>query len=616
MAVAASAQLAATGNNYRGDANLGGGTFGAFELNTKPLEDLARYTMLYNRAEYDQRQKDVEATAREIANVTSIDLTSGIPKDAKLLQEKYDTLQNYIRANPGATNYRNKAEWQKYNELKNDLANDLTGAKVRNLMYKTRQEEIAKETDPALKKLMTDELEQEVEAKNIRTPILHTQEYKDPTVNLPDAPSISFDVTKVGPNAVVEREYNVFNIPKARANGDVFALGLDQQIDPNTPEGKRQMIANKNNFWLRGTEAVNAAINAQDAQGNFLYKTKVTDAQGNVTYVLDQSKLGKMPRSILSIAEDYNTYVKGMRADIQAGSLKDKFERPLTFGPGALDEADYQEINFNDGISPEELGLIGQYAKWKGDTYKTDVKQTDNALQASAQAETARHNKATEGIGWANVNLEKEKWKAATTGGEQVKNGAILFAERIYDDLKKLADSNGVISPDKVRQLNTEQLKYLGLEKLVSNEEGTSAPKSVYSPLSVTDTDAIQLNNGEIRVMTKATKLANGAYSGTWDQNRSTNVSNIATNRLNEQLRSAGAKELNSYLPLDTWQKEISVNTVGGGTTVSGSTTDEASASAKNQNTVPVYRKADLKAAGWSDAQIKQATSAGKIKVN
>lgn len=196
--MASAAELAVGASNYQGSSELGGGSFGAVKLDTRPIEDLAKYTFLYNRSEYDQRQKDVEAAAAEIADYTSYDLTTGIPKDAKLLQEKYDKLTAYVRENPNALDYRNKKEWAEYKKMRNDLENDLKSAKVRNTIYTLRKKEITDNTDEADRELRIQELNQEVESTDIRTPINHSQQYADNSVKLPPSPELTFDVTKTG----------------------------------------------------------------------------------------------------------------------------------------------------------------------------------------------------------------------------------------------------------------------------------------------------------------------------------------------------------------------------------------------------------------------------------
>lgn len=444
--MASAAEIGVSNSRYTGNGGIGGGTFGSFQLDTKPIEDLARYTMLYNRAEYEQRQKDAEKAALEIADMTSYDLTSGIPKDAKLLQEKYDKLTAYVRDNPNALDYRNKKEWAEYKKMRNDLDNDLEGAKVRNTMWKVRQKEIQDQTDPKLRKIMQKELDDEISATEIRTPIKHSRAFEDYSIKLPDAPELTFDVVKTGPNATIIRDQKMFNLPRAKANGGVFALGLDSQLDPNTPEGQRQTLARKNNFFLQGADAMNSVINAKDpATGAFLYKKELVDAAGNKTYVLDESNLGKLPQSLLNLVKETNAYITETKRDIENGVYLDQFENPITFGEGALDKNDYAEINYQDGISPEELALVAQYAKWKGDTYSTKVQQTDNALQASAQEVQKRGQDISAATARRGQDLENGRFWAGFNKG---KTEDLLSADAV---LKEVADAvNSGIKTDVV----------------------------------------------------------------------------------------------------------------------------------------------------------------------
>jgi hypothetical protein len=420
--MADAAQIGATASNYIGDVSLGGGTFGAFKLNTQPFEDFAKYAMLYNKAEYDQRQKDVEKAATEIADVTSYDLTTGIPKDAKLLQEKYDKLNNFLRDNPSALDYRNKKQWAEYKRMRNDLDNDLVSAKVRNTMWALRQKEIQDQTDEATRKLMQEDLDREIAATDIRTPLKHSQQYADNQIKLPDAPELTFDVIKELPNGVITRNYKIFNVSKAAANSDVFSLGLDQtQPDLSTEQGKRDAISRKKNFWLQGADIYNSIINAKDANGEFINKKKIVDpVNGNVTYQFDESKLSRIPRNLVNIAKDYNKYINDVKADINAGYLKDKTGKTILFGAGALDEGDYKTVNYEDGISPEELATIAQYAKWKGDSYDTKYQETDDAIQ-----------KGQLGVSWYNATHSSSGSGGGATSQSGITTPAILFGEHI-----------------------------------------------------------------------------------------------------------------------------------------------------------------------------------------
>jgi stringent starvation protein B len=261
-----------------------------------------------------------------------------------------------------------------------------------------------------------------------------------------------------------------------------------------------------------------------------------------------------------------------------------------------LKEENYKPINVDDGISPEELAAMAIFTKWQGDGYKTEVKSTDNALQQQQISETARHNKATEGIDQGNLDLETDKWNATMKGGETVKNGAMEFAKRLYSDMAALADKNGVISPDQLRKLNVEQLKYLGVEV---PEERSSDGKIIkaggFKPLATQSEMAIQLLDGKINVYVpaegskKIEVTSDGKYVGVLDNTRSTTVFNVATNRLNEQLKNAGAKELNAYMPIDLGTGGVSTNQVGGSVST-GASTLEKSAIKTTRKGLPVFK--------------------------
>jgi hypothetical protein len=477
----AAADIGASFSNYQGNAALGGGGFGFERLDVRPIEDLARYTMLYNKSEYDQRQKDVEKAAAEIADMTSYDLTSGIPKDAKLLQEKYDKITNYVRDNPNALDYRNKKEWTAYKKMRNDLENDLKGGKVRNTMWALRQKEVQDETDPEKKKLLQAELDKEIADTDIRTPIKHTQQYVDNQIKLPTAPELTFDVTKTGPNAVIGRTYSYFNVPKARANGDVFALGMDETVDLSTPQGQRDAIAKKKNFWVQGAEAFNSVINAKDAAGEFLYKKKITNtATGAVTYTLDESKLSKLPRNILNLIKETNSYLSETKADIKSGVLLDKFENPITFGQGALDENDYTEINYEDGLSPEELALVAQYASWKGDTYSTKVQQTDNQIQKRGQDISAATQRRGQDLDLLNSRegrkLQKDLADLKPTSGktvaEQKAEYPILKTDELIESIGNTPKAIEDLTPEQKSRIS-QQMDGIELEGAIVSVNGS-----------------------------------------------------------------------------------------------------------------------------------------------
>lgn len=184
-------------------------------------------------------------------------------------------------------------------------------------------------------------------------------------------------------------------------------------------------------------------------------------------------------------------------------------------------------------------------------------------LDIKKQAETERHNKMGEAIDWAKLDIDKKKanaqiklWDSKTAGTKDGKSAALNYATNLYGQLKELADpQTGVIAPDKLRQLTAEQLKYLGFYtegKSETTKDGAKTTKTGLVPLTFGENDLIELSDGKIKIMKGATydpKIR--AWIGKWDNSRTTTIQNIATNRVNEENKLAGGKEINGYLAID-----------------------------------------------------------------
>lgn len=307
-------------------------------------------------------------------------------------------------------------------------------------------------------------------------------------------------------------------------------------------------------------------------------------------------------------------------AEQQFQALPDNFKKQFKDSKDYWEWQGLQSIKGRAGTSVIDQKLIAD------PNYKAAER-----LQFDKQKEKDRN-----AIEWAKLKEDKrqfdekqDQWKANQTGGESVKNGALSRANGIFNDLKGLADSEGFISPDKLRQLNVEQLKYLGIEAPIERdpETGRVLQSGGFRPLDLSGDNgvdakgnAVQKTNygiilspsGDIRVMKNPHKDPNktsGYVYGEFDPTKSTNLRNVATNILNEELHKAGSKELNSYLPIDLGdQGNVSENTVGGSNSVSG----KSLATYKVGGTQ--YTHDQLNKLGYTDDQIKQAISLGNIK--
>lgn len=391
--MASAAEIGASFSNYTGNPNLGGGTLGVLNINTKPIEQLAQYTFFYNKAEYDQRQKDAEKAAEEIASMTNYDLSTAIDKDSKVLRSRYDALIKYAQENPDAINYRNEnGKFLEYNKMKNELANDIAAAKVRNVTYQARLADIQKNTNKQLSALDMRDLMDEIEKTDIRTPLKVAQQFDvtPPTFVAPTP--LKFDVYRAGENKDQLRTLSMPDVGKARAESLVEALDITKNLDPNTPEGERRTIARGQNFYTKGTDIFNS----------ILKDPKYRDEQGN----LDESKLSGVSKDMVDLIKTINTNLENTKTEIKSGIYLDKFDKPISFGDGILNENDFSPINYADGISPEELVFIGKMAAAQSISYETKTILHDNAIQ-----------KQNIGLGYSRIAEDKRQFDNTPHGG-------------------------------------------------------------------------------------------------------------------------------------------------------------------------------------------------------
>lgn len=414
--MAEASSIGAAFENYTGDQALGGGTLGFGRIDTRPLEDLARYTFIYNKAEYDQRQKDAEAAAKQIAEATSYDLNSGIKKDADALQSKYNDLINFIRNNPDAINYRNKEQWAKYRTMRNDLENDLQGAKVRNSMYMSRQNEIQDTQAPELKAFLQDQLNKEIAGTDIRTPLKATAKFDIAPVPVGAAPTLKVQTTDVGRNIIGQADWTLPDMQLVNNAASALATGLgnlsNYEADPRfkelPPEAqalvKQRFLAQQASGKLEPVESAKNFNQALQQLPANLYTT----VNGQKTLNMDALKTSNnsLVSGIAQQVDNYNQHMAQMRDYISKGFFKDSFGRELHFGNDAsgLKQSDYKDINLNDGITPEDLIKIRMIAQSPQPERSIKIIQTDNEIQAQNVA--ARY---------AELGLQKEKLRQANT---------------------------------------------------------------------------------------------------------------------------------------------------------------------------------------------------------
>lgn len=563
-----SASIGANFSQYQGNSNLGGGVdIGVLNIDTKPLEDLGKYTMLYNRQMRQETQKKKEEQVRQLADLTAYDLTTAISKDREIIEKEYNDLIDYVRANPTVLDYeKNPEEFREYAIKKNALNNTLKYGKTRSLMALTRQSDIEKEPNAQLKSFYQKKLDEDIAATDIKTPLRITEQFDYKPVEILDPGQVTWDQTNIDPNSneIVEVTYKGKDVGKAARFADATALGLQNiRLDVTAPDFLKKSPKEQKRLVDQYT--------AQQAGGKLLVADQA--AAFNAAFKQYGGDIEKIKSSnpllanVIKTFEDTNRYVEDQRRRIETGIFKDK-GASLQFGQKGLNAQDYRSINYLDGeIQPRDILFAQALAKAPSDSYDTKVTETGNSLQNTQQAETKRHNIAMEGLDRAALDQKKKEWQTNQDGSETLKNSAWKYAEDIIGQLNKVKDAGSAILPNKFGELNNEILMALGSERAavpaVRDDKGTiieSAKPAGFYPLELAPGNVLRIVGDNVYLYDNVTtdqKTGQQIFGA--NPTKSTSLANIATNRLIRALKSSSGKEISLFTGVDADKAPISI---------------------------------------------------------
>lgn len=599
-------------DSFAGNANLGGANAPAIQIDTKPLQQLALYTQFYNKTLYDQAVQDRDAKIKEVADVSKIDLNNVWGKDKDEMANDLNNLKIKAAeyAKKDTRSVQDELDWQ---TSIGDVMNKYNSAKQRAASYQAQLNDI--NSDPtrtsAQKDVLLKALNDKFDKTDISTPVSAATGYRPVNINIPDPVTSTVTVLKTdaNKNLLGKNEVTFFN-PLASAPVALNAVngihslmnnvtGVDKDLQ-ETANGEMQT-------WMGMKDVINSVIASKDPvtgkykyfgdDGKFLYDKFQQDNASN-------SAIMAPINSVMGLKE----YSTKHDQELSQGVFSDS---GVNYGaPENIDRNTFKAGMINitpDGLQPQQLGMAAMYSKFEADKNKKDV--TKLGLGIEQQNANSESSKAA--LGWAHLKLDKDKWKATqTVGTDAMQNTALDKAKRIYNEMAALADKNGVISPDKVRQLNSEQLKYLGtMQPKEVDANGVTTQAGGFMPLTFKDKKhyAIQLQNGQIKVLEgdKITQTESGSYhvdkDGGFNPQMSTNITNMATNILNEQVKNASGK-----------QEDASYNAVN--TAANGEEQPAFSQPTKKTiSAADIHSKAS--AAGYSDAEYKKILIKNGIKI-
>lgn len=398
-------------NSYRGDANLGGGGLGVIKFDPAPLENLARYTMMYNKAEYDQRAKDTQEKIGELAELTALDPNSAIPKDREYLMGKYTEAmkygEEYARKMP-KNNEERVRHYMDYKQKMQGLKKEITAGTARSVAYVKRKQEIA--NDPKLngaqKALAYQELDDEANATDIFTPINPQEKFELTIPEVPAGVQRKTATLQDTGNKVVSQNFTIFD-PQATMNlAYMTSAGLSDRviIAKGTPEYNNLSASEKREndrlalvqksgpqIWNKAAEALNTALK------NPAYRTE----NGAIDMEAVRSS-NKMVGDVLDLVDRWNQYASQKKTEAARGVYTDSMGRGVKL-QNAIEAKDYFTIDPNKPITPQQIVFLQSFAKSAPDGVEKDFKQTnealardDNARGWAAHNENVRHNKAAE----------------------------------------------------------------------------------------------------------------------------------------------------------------------------------------------------------------------------
>lgn len=427
--MATSADIGASFSSYTGNAALGGGSTGSVTLETKPLEELAKYTLLYNHAEYNQRQKDADTWATEISDATSYDLANAIPEYAKAIQNEYKDFIDWTSKNTDSRDYKkNPQRYLEYKKRKQKMLTMLQAGKKQEVLFRTRMKAIEDNADASTRAAMMEALKKEIKDKDIFTPIEGVQKYDLRVDPLPAVGKINLKRVIAGSGTDATEEINLIDQKSINALSDnlqfktqAAGIGIsDAEFESKIstlPEAEKQKerIRRKNEMgnsanpvisaWLPMAKNINDVFNSKDAAGNYIYR----DANGKLD--INKAKNSTATASLIENIEAYNEYIRNTVSKIDKGLYKDYLPDGMKANSDGnfIDKRDYKEIDISSGnVSVADLAKLELYSKAvAGLDKKSDLSvhntnlqwATENRLRQKQDADIAATNAPTGGSG-------------------------------------------------------------------------------------------------------------------------------------------------------------------------------------------------------------------------
>lgn len=526
--MATSADIGSGFSDYQGNPNLGGGSFGVVNLDTKHIQRLAEYTLLYKRSEYEQRQKDTDAKVAEMAKLAPISLNNLRGKDKEQLTKEFSEFIKYAgefaRKTPKTQEEKIQQQLE-YQTKYGALLNNYNSGKRRAVSYITHANSIKETiTDASTQDVAQKALDSQFDNTDIGTDISSLPKFEMKKVDFPDPVKQTFDMVGVGANENVKVTNSIYNPMQNVPIADAVVLGVKKlypqkgslEYNDLSPNEKLQAdfqstIDSDGKIWTDMTVPFNTVI--QDK--------KYYNSEGVFDAALfeEENASNSIVMTAYNALKNLDKYSREKYKDAKAGIYNDK---GLSFKlPPNLNPEDFKAgfINFKNGVKPNQLAQAAGFAKYSGDVVTKTIQETDNAIQRQSEAganyranlpyeklKAGTQDAAAAEANFGNliygVNTENITLKVKYPDVAGIKNGAV-----VDKDGNVLTDKTGVVDIPSTAFNNsiiTEYNKYVG---------GKSVTKSVDGVQTTTVTDlganALDASGGSLKV-----RFENGVING------------------------------------------------------------------------------------------------------
>lgn len=449
--MAEAADIGANFSNYAGNAGNVGGNFGPITIDTKPLQQLAEYTFLYKRDQWQQKKKEADAKVKELADLSDIALNNLRGKDKEQLKGDFTKLiqsaSDYARKIPKNENERiqNELEWQ---TTKGAFYNNYNSGKSRAISYEAQKVAInSAQTNAKTKEEQLRILDEAFDKTGIDTPISAIPNFEIKKFDIPKPIASTFSSLSIGKNDNYKISGSYYDPSKNGAIAGAELFNIKKALPKKgTPEYDNLSEAERNQVNIQSTmdNPASGWIDAIPALNDALQKKEYLNEDGTFNYVKfeNDNASNTVLMKPFNAFKNLDVYSRQKFQEASVNMFSDnglEVQLPSTVIPNNF-KAGF--VDFTKGVSAEQLLNAGMFAQYEGDKFTKDVTHTGEAndlLKSQLDREAANYRARLNEEG-ANTRA-KYPYLYAKKGTDKQDEEDILNVDSVLSEVSSIINS-------------------------------------------------------------------------------------------------------------------------------------------------------------------------------